>query len=792
MDIKALIKQMTLEEKVSLLSGKNVWETQDIERLGIPSIMMADGPHGLRKQYDKQDNLGVNESVPATCFPTASLVACSFDRELIKKMGRALAEECIANDVDILLGPGINIKRSPLCGRNFEYFSEDPYLTGELAKAYITGVQSKGVGVSVKHYCCNNQETLRFISSSEVDERALREIYLYGFEEAVKTNPDTIMASYNRINGEYVVESKKFLTEILRDEWGYQGLVVTDWGACNDRVDGLKNGQDLEMPSSFGINNRKVLEAVRSGKISEEVVDIAVERILTLVYKHQNKKVKNHSDHHLLAKEVSDNSMVLLKNEGVLPLKNQSIGIIGKLAKIPRYQGSGSSRINPIKLENVYDCLVKQGISFKYADGYYIDNNDESLILEAIEVAKQVDVPIIFIGLTDEYESEGYDRTTLKLPRVHDKLVEEVASVNPNVVVVLFGGAPVEMPWIDKVNGLLNAYLSGEAGALSIIDILFGRVNPSGKLAETYPLKLEDTPCYPYFPGGNNAVYYVESIYVGYRYYEKANKEVLFPFGYGLSYTSFSYNDLQVNKDIFDHEDDQIEVSFRIKNTGTMFGKEVCQVYVKPLNSKVFRPVKELKGFEKVALDVGEEKEVKIILDKKAFSYYNVNKKTWIPEYGDYEICVGSSSKDIHLTTTIKVTINQDIPSPYEREALPSYYDLTKGFSIDDFKKLVNRELTPLNRVAKRPYHYNSTMREVRTTFIGKLLYLFAKREIAKSSKDKTTRLMMLNSFLDMPYRGLFSHGKGMFTEELAEGLLFMINGKYFKGLKRILKRNRK
>ncbi|NLG82761.1 MAG: glycosyl hydrolase [Bacilli bacterium] len=792
MDIKDLMKRLTLEEKVSLLSGKNVWETQDIERLGIPSIMMADGPHGLRKQYDKQDNLGINDSVPATCFPTASLVACSFDRDLVKKMGEALAEECSENDVDILLGPGINIKRSPLCGRNFEYFSEDPYLTGELAKAYITGVQEKGVGVSVKHYCCNNQETLRFISSSEVDERALREIYLYGFEEAVKANPDTIMASYNRVNGEYVVESKKFLTEILRNEWGYQGLVVTDWGACNDRVEGLKNGQDLEMPSSFGINNRKVLDAVRKGEITEIELDQAVERILNLVFKHQKKQGKIHIDHQELAKEISDNSMVLLKNEGVLPLKDQSIGIIGKLARIPRYQGSGSSKINPKTLENVYDCLVKQGINFKYADGYDLDKDNENLILEAVEVAKQVEIPILFIGLTDEYESEGYDRTTLKLPKMHDLLVERVAEVNPNTVVVLFGGAPVEMPWINKVKGLLNAYLSGGSGASSIIDILFGRVNPSGKLAETYPLKLEDTPCYEYSPGGNNAVYYVESIYVGYRFYEKAKREVLFPFGYGLSYTTFSYHDLQVSKTTFDHDDDIIEVSFKIKNTGNMFGKEVCQLYIKPVNPKVFRPVKELKGFEKVSLDVSEEKEIKIILDKKAFSYYDINKKAWVPEHGEYEICVGSSSVDIHLTTTIKVPINQDLPSPYNQELLPSYYDLTNGFNIDEFKKLVKRELTPLNREGVRPYHANSTMREVSKTLAGKLLLSIAKREIKKSSKDNTTRLMMLNSFLDLPYRGLYSFGKGMITEQLAEGLLLMINGKYIKGLITMLKKKHK
>ncbi len=793
MDIKKIVQSMTLEEKASICSGKSVWETKNIDRLDIPSIMMADGPHGLRKQVDKSDNLGINESYKATCFPTAATTACSFDRDLLKKMGEAIAEECIAHDVDIILGPGVNIKRSPLCGRNFEYFSEDPYLSGELGRSFVKGVQKEGVGVSVKHYVANNQEKLRNIVSSEIDERALREIYLAGFENIIKEKPYTVMCAYNRVNGEYMSEHQILLNDILRDEWRFDGIVVTDWGACNNRVKGLKNGQDLEMPTSFGINDQKIVQAVRNGKLDEVVLDRVVERLLRIIYKCKNaEKGKGKKEHHVLAKEIADNSMVLLKNDALLPLKKQSIGIIGELAKVPRYQGSGSSKINPVKLENVCNVLKEKHIEYTYSEGYSIDNDDtiDELLFKAIEVAKNVDVPILFIGLTEEYESEGFDRDHLNLPQAHNRLVEEITKVNKNTVVVLSGGAPVTMPWLSQVKGLLNAYLGGESGALSIVDILFGKVNPSGKLAESYPLKLKDTPSHENFPGGTNAVYYKESIYVGYRYYEKKKKEVLFPFGFGLSYTSFLYQNLYISKNEMT-EEETLEVSFTIKNTGKFDGAEIAQLYVKDIETTVFKPVKELKGFEKVFLKSREEKTITIKLNKRAFSYYHVDKKDWVVESGDYEILVGSSSKDIHLSHIVKVKATNEVKSPYQKEDYTSYYDLKEPFKDYEYQRLMKKTLEPLNREAKRPFHYNSTLREMSRTLFGKLLIYNAKKQIKKTTSDPSTRRMMERSLLDLPYRTLIAFSGDIFTETLAEGLLLLINGRYIKGLKKILKSKR-
>ncbi len=793
MVIKEIISKMTLEEKARLCSGKNVWETEDISRLGIPSIMMADGPHGLRKQYDKSDNLGVNSSIPSTCFPTAATSACSFDRNLLKKMGEAVANECIEHDVDIILGPGVNIKRSPLCGRNFEYFSEDPYLTGELGAAFVSGAQGKGIGVSVKHYCGNNQEKLRNKVSSVIDERALREIYLAGFERIVKEKPYTLMCSYNRLNGEYASENKYLLTDILRDEWGFDGVVVTDWGACNDRVLGLVNGQDLEMPSSFGINDQKIIEAVKNGKLDEGILDRTVERILNLVFKCKNNdKSYSKQDNHLLAKEVADNSIVLLKNEGILPIKDESVGIIGKMAKVPRYQGSGSSRINPVRLENVFDCLTAQNKDFIYADGYLLETDKciNSLLEDAISIAKKVHIPIVFIGLTDSYESEGFDRTHIDIPEAHNRLVEEIAKVNPNVVVVLSGGAPVSMPWIGKVKGLINSYLSGESGAMSIVDILYGKVNPSGKLAETYPVKLQDTPSYSHFPGGNNAVYYAESIYVGYRYYEKKGQEVLFPFGYGLSYTTFDYRDIRLNKTGI-NDNEILEVSLTVKNTGRYPGAEVCELYVKALNPAVFKPVKELKGFEKVYLEIGEEKTVNIKLDRRAFSYYNVQVKDWVVESGFYEIIVGSSSVSENLTAKVFVHSHKEVPLYYDKEALENYYNLKKDFSVEDFRILYDKPLEPLNVKVKRPYDYNSTIAELSHTLVGKLFVRAVKKQIKKTTTDVLMQRMMLATLMDLPYRTLMSFSGDTFTKDLADGLLLIINRHYIKGLKKLLNKKK-
>lgn len=753
--------------------------------------MMADGPHGLRKQYDKSDNIGLNPSIPATCFPTLATVSCSFDRDLLRELGEGIARECIENDVDIILGPGVNIKRSPLCGRNFEYFSEDPYLTGELASAYVKGVQSLGIGVAVKHYAGNNQERLRHIISSEIDERSLREIYLASFERIMAEEPFMVMCSYNRVNGEYASESKYLLNDILKDEWRYNGVLVTDWGACNDRVLGLINGQDLEMPSSFGINDKKIIEAVKNGELSEEVLDKAVERILNLIFKCQKKVKKiNKVDNHLLAKKIAEESIVLLKNENeILPLKNQKIGVIGELAKFPRIQGSGSSKINPIRVENVYDLLIEKHIDFKYASGYSLekDNIVPKLLKEAVSLAKEVDVVLVFIGLTEKYESEGYDRKHMSLPRAHNQLIEEIAKVNTNIVVILSGGAPVEMPWINKVKGLLNVYLSGESGANAIIDILLGNVNPSGKLAETYPLKLEDIPCFNHFPGGNNAVYYAESIYVGYRYYDKLAKKVLFPFGHGLSYTTFTYRDLRLNKSEI-NENETLVVSFKIKNTGNRAGKEICQLYIRDTSPIVFKPDKELKGFEKVFLDINEEKEIVIKLDKRAFSYYNIDIKDWIVSGGEYEILIGASSKDIRLNKLVKISSKNDVKSPYQKAEIPSYYDLSLGFNEEEFNLLYGKTLEKKNIRRKRPFGYNSTLLDISHTFIGKLFILGVKLYIKKSTKDKANRRMMLNALMELPYRMLINFGGDNFNKDLAEGLLLIFNRHYIKGFKKIIK----
>jgi beta-glucosidase len=665
-DIQAIISQMTLEEKASLCSGLDFWHLKGIERLGIPSIMVTDGPHGLRKQQQSADHLGIYDSVPATCFPSAVGLASSWNRELIEKIGIALGEECQAEGVAILLGPGANIKRSPLCGRNFEYFSEDPYLSSEMAASHIKGVQSQGVGTSLKHFAANNQEHRRMSIDAVVDERTLREIYLASFEGAVKqAQPWTVMCSYNKVNGKYASENKYLLTDILKDEWGFEGFVVSDWGAVNERVKGLAAGLDLEMPSSNGIGDQKIVEAVKNGTLPEKVLDKAVERILRVIFKAVDQKKENASydkeAHHQLAREAARECMVLLKNEDrILPLKKEgTIAVIGEFAKNPRYQGGGSSHVNPTKLDNIYEEIKKTAgnkANILYAQGYNLekDDIDEQLIQEAKKIAIQSDVAILFVGLPERYESEGYDRQHLRIPDNHQKLIEAVTEVQPNVVVVLSNGSPIEMPWLDKVKGVLEAYLGGQALGGAIADLLFGDANPSGKLAETFPRELSHNPSYLNFPGEGDKVEYKEGIFVGYRYYDKKNIEPLFPFGYGLSYTTFEYSNLSISKkEILDTE--TVTVTVNVKNTGEMAGKEIVQLYVKDVESSVIRPEKELKGFEKVELQPGEEKTVTFTLDKRAFAYYNVDLKDWHVESGEFEILIGKSSRDIVLKKSIYV-----------------------------------------------------------------------------------------------------------------------------------------
>lgn len=661
MDLKKLISEMTLEEKASLCSGSDFWHTRGMERLGIPAVMVTDGPCGLRKQAGDTDHLGLNASVKAISYPTGSCIASSFDRALIRESGEYLGEECQAEDVAVLLGPAVNIKRSPLCGRNFEYFSEDPYVAGEMAVAYIKGVQSKHVGTSIKHFAANSQEHRRLTSDSVVDERTLRELYLPAFEKAAKeAQPWTYMCSYNKLNGTYASENHRLLTEILRDEWGFEGAVMSDWGAVNERPRGVAAGLDLEMPGPGTTNTRKIIEAVKNGTLAEKDVDTAAERILKFVYQYlenRDPSVKfQYERDHEKARQMAAESMVLLKNEGnILPLsKEKKVAFLGKFAELPRFQGGGSSHVNSYQVVGALEAA--QGLSVTYAQGYPTDTQkpDDALIAEAVTAAREADCTVLFIGITDSMESEGFDRKDLKIPACQEKLVEEVVKVQKNTVVVVHCGAPIEMPWINDVKAVLYAYLGGEAVGSATVDILFGDVNPSGKLAETFPIRLEDNPSYLYYFGEGDRTEYREGIFVGYRYYDKKNLPVLFPFGHGLSYTEFAYSDLTFDKTSL-KDTDTLQVSVKVKNVGKRAGKEIVQLYVQDNESSVIRPVKELKGFEKVELAPGEEKTVSFTLEKRSFAFYDTELADWRVETGEFTIHIGKSSRDIQLSGTVTV-----------------------------------------------------------------------------------------------------------------------------------------
>ncbi len=674
MNVKELLGKMTLEEKAGMCSGLDFWHFKGVERLGIPSLMVCDGPHGLRKQEDaaNADMLGINDSITAVCFPTASALAASFDRRVLTKVGEVLGRECQAVDIAVLLGPGNNIKRSPLCGRNFEYFSEDPYLASELAASHITGVQSQGVGTSMKHFCANNQETRRMIGSSNMDERTLREIYLAAFEGAVKkAKPKTIMCSYNQVNGTFLAENRKLLTDILRKEWGFDGIVITDWGAAKDRVKGIEAGLNIEMPGGSGLTDAQIAAAVKDGTLEVERLDAIVEEILNFInWIMENKKdgvVFDHEADHREAVEAAKECAVLLKNEEkLLPLsKDRKLAFIGEFAEKPRYQGSGSSHIKSWKVDSVLDA-VKDQANIQYAKGYTAKESvtDQELMKEAVEAARNADTAVIFAGLPDSFESEGFDRKHLRMPDNQVELIQAVAAVQKNTVVVLHNGAPVEMPWIHEVKAVLEMYLSGEGVGRAEAALLFGEANPSGKLAETFPLKLSHNPSYLNFPGCGNDVNYQEEIYVGYRYYDKKEIDVLFPFGHGLSYTEFSYSDIQISRNSMTDQD-SLTVSCKVKNTGSMKGKEVVQLYVGPADMSARRvqtAVRALKGFEKLELEPGEEKEVVFELDKSAFAYYDVVLGDWYAETGDYVIGIGASSRDIRLSAQVHVESTVDVP----------------------------------------------------------------------------------------------------------------------------------
>ena len=792
-----LLNKMTLEEKVSLCSGKDMWYLRGIERLGIPEIMLTDGPHGLRKK-NPEGKGGLEDSVPTTCFPTAVTTACSWDPELLYEMGVALGEECLQEKVSVILGPGVNMKRSPLCGRNFEYFSEDPLLAGELAAGWINGVQSQGIGTSIKHFAVNSQEKKRLTIDSVVDERALREIYLTAFEIAVKkAQPWTVMCAYNKVNGTYCSDSGYLQNKILRDDWGFEGIVVTDWGAANDRVLGFENGNDLEMPTSNGYNDKKICDAVRNGKLSEEIVDRNVDRMLNLIKKSEaafkDGYTYDKEAHHRLAAKICSESIVLLKNdENILPIaKDKKIAVIGEMARAPRYQGAGSSLINPTKISDAFDGLLKEGYTLNFAPGYNKKKDEimPAMITDACKIAEKADIALVFIGLTEEYESEGYDREHLNLPKVHNHLLEEILKVNENVVVVLSGGAPVLMPWLGKVKGLINGYLGGQASGDAIASIISGKVNPSGKLAETYPLCIEDTPCYNYFPGTKITAEHTESIYVGYRYYDTANKDVLFPFGYGLSYTQFEYSDLKLSKKKI-KDTDTLAVSYKIKNTGNRDGAEISQVYVSDKESTIFRPVKELKGFRKIYLKAGEEATVEITLDKRAFAFYNANEAIWQVESGDFEILIGASSRDIRLKADVYAESGDDISVPDYRESAPCYYGADiKAVPDKEYEAVLGRPIPAREYTHANKLTMVSSLSDAAETKWGKKINAMLSSAVDLVIRDDdATGVIIKSMILDIPIRNFVTMSSGVFTEEMAKGLLMILNNESAgKGLTKIV-----
>ncbi|MDR2403320.1 MAG: glycoside hydrolase family 3 C-terminal domain-containing protein [Spirochaetaceae bacterium] len=797
---KDLVAEMTLEEKASLCSGRDFWFLKGIPRLGLEPIMVTDGPHGLRKQAAAADHLGINQSVPATCFPTAAASACSFDRKLLEEIGRAIGEECLAEEVAVILGPGANIKRSPFCGRNFEYFSEDPLLSGEMAAALIKGVQSQGVGTSLKHYAANNQETCRMVVNAVIDERALREIYLAGFERAVKqAKPWTLMCSYNRVNGVYASENKKLLTSILRDEWGFEGLVMTDWGATNDRVLGLEAGLDLEMPGSGGVNDAKILEAVKKGLLDEGVLDRAAERVTDLILKARERQGAAEGSvrsfdataHHALARRAARESAVLLKNDGILPVASGvRAALIGAFAKQPRYQGAGSSRINPASLDNAHDALREGGLDFEYAPGYSLEPGsppDPKLIGEAVDMARGKDLVLLFAGLPDDYESEGFDRNSLAMPESHTRLIEAVTAANSNTVVILQCGAPVELPWAGRVKGILLAYLGGQAGGSACADLLLGRFSPSGKLAETFPLRAEDNPSFPRFPGTSKTVEYRESIFTGYRYYDTAKVAPAYPFGFGLSYTTFEYRNLRISAPQW-KPGEVLSVSLDVRNTGSCGGAEIVLLYLGIETSRIFRAEKELAGFEKIYLEPGETGTLSFTLDTRSFSYYNVPAASWAVEGGVYRIMAAASGRDIRLQGSVTVAGDgREEQLGFLAEKAPAYYRLASGelkippdVPDADFEALYGGPLPPDRRLPDEPYTINSTLNDIGGHPAGKAFrdsMLEGIRHAFSAPGDESLSRMFEAMLEDMPLRGLTMMSQGQLTPDQAAQVLAALNG---------------
>jgi beta-glucosidase len=779
---KSIIEQMTNEEKAYMGSGSDFWHTQPIPRLGVDSIMMTDGPHGLRKQKGQGDHIGINQSHPSTCFPTAATIANSWDRKLIKSMGEALAKECHSANVSVLLGPGINIKRSPLCGRNFEYFSEDPFLTGELASSFVFSIEKNGIGTSLKHFAVNNQEYYRMVSNSIIDQRALREIYLSSFERVVKqAKPSTVMAAYNKVNNVYCCENEFLLTDILRSEWGFQGAVISDWGATNDRIQSHIAGMDLEMPGNAKDNDKKIAKALNQGQLNPRIIDASISRMLSLIENHPTTgEPFSEEEHHQLARYIASQSFVLLKNEHLLPLTStERILIVGDMAKNPRYQGSGSSLITPTKLPSLLDALNNEQIPYTYTSGTgQKDIRDEALLNEALSLAKQAKVVVIMAGLPETYESEGFDREHLHIPDSHNELISKICEVNKNVVVIISAGSPITMPWLPSVGAVLQTYLSGQAGSEAILDIILGRINPSGKLAESYPKVIEDTPCYTTFAQPGRNACYKESIFVGYRYYDTFNVEVLFPFGYGLSYTSFAYENIKVEGDFPD-----LNVTFDIRNTGSVAGSEIAQLYIHHKHPIIFKANRELKGFDKVYLEPSQSKKVTISLDARSFSYFNTDINDWVIENGKYEIQIGASLMDIRLKHSISYDKNTtEIPVNCKKEFIEDYYHRHHPISIKDgtFTQLTGIPIPFAFKRKDEPFTINSTITELSEVWIGRIFAYIAKKQSASvmpsSKNDEKIMKMVERGVMESPLRSLISLSNGALPLKVIQWILKLAN----------------
>ena len=801
MDVKEkareLVSQMTIEEKASLCSGKDVWTLKGIPRLNLKEEMATDGPNGLRKAVPSENKLEMGVSLPAVCFPSSSAIACSFDRSLWFEIGKAIGEACRSADVGILNGPGINIKRSPLCGRNFEYYSEDPYLTGEAAIAFIDGVQSQGVGVCLKHFAANSQETRRMTVDSVMDERTFREIYLPAFETAVKkTNPWTIMAAFNKLFGEHATENKRLLTDILREEWGFDGVIISDWGAVEDRMKALEAGLDLEMPHMEDTTDKRIACAVESGKLPEDLLDQTAIRMTELILKCAQREPLqvDIAAHRTLAKQAAIASAVLLKNDGeLLPGNaNQKAAVIGGFAKEPRYQGMGSSRVNPIQVDSAFDELLKAGLQFDYAAGYQMNVHtpDEALIREACDIARDKEIVYIFAGLPGNFEAEGMDRKNIAMPESHVVLIQAVSKVNPNVVVVVHGGAPMELNWADDVPAILLLYLGGEAVGAACADLLLGLANPAGKLAESWPITASDAPTDAYFPGYPLTVEYREGPFVGYRYYDTAEKEVRYPFGYGLSYTEFLYQDLKLStKKIGPGE--PLQVSLKLTNVGKVAGSEVVQLYVSCKNSVIIRAQQELKRFEKVVLQPGESKVIAFTLSERDFAYYNTAIKDWHVEGADYEIRLASSSRDVRLKGEIHFEGDRKEILPDLIEDAPCYYDLKDGFEVsdDEFAALLGRDIPLRERIPGSPYTMDSTLEDIKDTLIGKFLLNMMKKQTEKIFKEDPEYLAMADvGTRSLPLRFLGMMSGGAVTVGQVEGLVELLNKHVLKGLRMLFR----